>query len=74
MPDVPPGFIADFLRLVGFMVAVGALAIVARQFSVRYARRRGATGLASFVASPPGTFLLVILSFVLCLLGYLAFF
>jgi hypothetical protein len=72
MPDVPPGFLADFLRLIGFMVVVGVVAIAARQLSLRYARRRGLDGLASFVASAPGTFLLVILSFALCLLVYLA--
>ena len=72
MPDVPPGFLADFFKLAAFLVAVGVVAVLARQGLVRYARRRRAGALASFAASPPGTFLLVILSFVLCLLVFLA--
>ena len=74
MSEVPPGFIPDFLRLVGFMAAVGVVAVVARQVLARYARRRGSDGFANFAASAPGTFLLVIISFVACLLIFLAVF
>ena len=72
MPDVPPGFVPDFLRLLGFLLAVGVMAVLARQLMVRFARRGARHGLAGFVSSPPGTFLLVILSFVVCLLVFLA--
>ena len=74
MPDVPPGFVPDFLRLIGFMAAVGVVAVVARLVLARWARRRGSDGLAGFVSSAPGTFLLVILSFVVCLVIFLAAF
>ena len=74
MPDVPPGFVPDFLRLIGFMAAVGVVAVVARQALIRCARGWGSDGLAGFVASAAGTFLLVILSFVVCLLVFLAIF
>ena len=71
MPDLPPGFVFDLLRLIGFMVAVGVVATACRSLLVRHARRRGSDGLGGFVASPPGTFLLVIMSFVVCLLAFL---
>lgn len=72
MPDVPPGFLLDLLRLVAFMAVVGVVTVVARRTLLRYARRRKLGALAGFVHSPPGTFLLVTLSFALCLLVFLA--
>ncbi|MCE2500212.1 MAG: hypothetical protein J4G13_05060 [Dehalococcoidia bacterium] len=74
MLDVPPGFVPDFLRLIGFMAAVGVVAVAARQALARWARRCRSDGLAGFVSSAPGTFLLVILSFVVCLMIFLAAF
>ena len=74
MLEAPPGFVPDFLRLVGFLAAVGVVAVAGRHLLIRAARRRGRDGLAGFAASPPGTFLLVIMSFALCLLAFLAVF
>ncbi len=70
MAEAAPGFVPDFLRPVGFMAAVGVIAVAARLVVARWARRRGSDGLAGFVASAPGTFLMVILSFVVCLLAF----